>query len=44
MELKCLGIALKALMDAKMYDAAEAAINAMAEEEKPDSKKKENPM
>jgi len=32
-ELKCLGIALKALMEAKMYDAVKEIINAMAETE-----------
>ena len=29
-ELECLGVALKALMDAKMYDAVAAVINIMA--------------
>jgi hypothetical protein len=33
-EIKCLGIALKALMDAEMYDAVKKVINTMAEEEK----------
>ena len=32
-ELKCLGIALKALMKAKMYAEVEEVINAMAEVE-----------
>jgi len=38
-ELKCLGIALKALMKAGMYDDVEKVINTMAEEENPDAKK-----
>jgi len=32
--LKCLGIALKALMKAKMYSDVEAVIDSMAEVEK----------
>jgi hypothetical protein len=31
-ELKCLGMALDALMEAKMYDAARKIIKTMAEE------------
>jgi len=33
-ELKCLGVALKSLMDANMYDEVRAVISIMAEEEK----------
>jgi hypothetical protein len=33
-ELRCLGIALKSLMKAKMYTEVEEVINAMAEEDK----------
>ena len=34
-ELKCLGIAMKALMQAGMYDAVTEVINTMAEAEEP---------
>ena len=40
-ELRCLGIALKALMKAKMYSDVEEVINAMAEDEKDKVEKKE---
>jgi hypothetical protein len=40
-ELKCLGIALKALMNAGMYDAVTEVINTMAEADGPDTKKEE---
>ena len=33
-ELRCLGIALKALMKAKMYSDVEEVISAMAEDDK----------
>ena len=32
-ELKCLGVALKALMEAGMYDVVRKVLNVMAEEE-----------
>ena len=33
-ELKCLGVALKSLMDANMYEEVRAVISIMAEDEK----------
>ena len=37
-ELKCLGIAMKALMEAEMYEALKKIIDTMAEtEEKPEA-------
>jgi len=38
-ELRCLGIALKALMKAKMYSDVEEVINSMANEDKEVDKK-----
>jgi hypothetical protein len=40
-ELKCLGIALKALMKHKMYDVVEDVIDVMAEDEKGKEEKRE---